>query len=71
MTKDEIRAWCRVWDTGRAITHYATIPRRRSHSAAIIRALDNTPCEDCGKPVGAEARGIRQCLPCLKKEMSP
>jgi len=69
MTQDEIRAWCRTWDAERAITHYTTIPRRRSHSLAIIRALDNTPCQDCGKPVGSEARGSRQCLACLKKEI--
>ncbi|MNT88544.1 hypothetical protein D3C72_2291210 [compost metagenome] len=68
MTKDDIRAWCRAWDTERAIARHSTIPRRRGHAVAIIRALDATPCEDCGEPVGPEARGSRQCLTCLKKE---
>lgn len=35
------------------------------HAANILAALDNTPCTYCGKKVGREARGSKQCKPCI------
>lgn len=59
MRRDEIR---------RALVAYGTVPRRQSHGEALNRMLDRTPCEDCGQPVGREARGSKQCLACLGAE---
>ena len=39
------------------------------HSPEVNRILDQTPCVTCGKPVGEEARGSAQCLPCLQAEI--
>lgn len=43
-------------------------PTTSRHAPEILKALDEHPCKDCGRPVGREARSSAQCLDCLRAE---
>lgn len=43
-------------------------PKSR-HSPEVLRALDNTHCIYCGQPVGIDARGSSQCIPCIRRQI--
>lgn len=43
-------------------------PTNSRHAPEILKALEEHKCNDCGKPVGREARSSAQCLDCLRAE---
>lgn len=40
-----------------------------THAEKILASLERFRCIDCGHPVGKDARGSAQCIPCLEREM--